>query len=85
MNLHDVVGALDVKDENRETPLDCAIRSASSGIAKHLLDQGCAPTKPYSNDLNCSGGILIKAAIDRSTDPIDRFDNFSFVRKFLKR
>ena len=47
MGLEDVVGAIDKKDKYGSTPLDCAVRTGSSGAAMQLLDAGCQPTKLY--------------------------------------
>ena len=47
MGLEDVVRATDKKDKYGSTPLDCALRTGSSGIAKQLLEAGCQPTKLY--------------------------------------
>ena len=47
MGLEDVVRATDKKDKYGSTPLDCALRTGSSGIAKQLLEAGSQPTKLY--------------------------------------
>ena len=47
MGLDDVVDATNARDENESTPLDCALRVGSSGVAKKLIDAGCQPTMPY--------------------------------------
>ena len=47
MGLEDVVCATDKKDKYGSTPLDCALRTGSSGIAKQLLVAGSQPTKLY--------------------------------------
>lgn len=47
MDLLHVLGEVDKQDEHGSTPLDCAIRHSSSGMAKHLLDAGCHPTQVY--------------------------------------
>jgi len=47
MGLSDVVDATNARDENGSTPLDCALRVGSGGIAKKLIDAGCQPTMPY--------------------------------------
>ena len=47
LGLNEVVGALDEKDKDGSTPLDCALRAGSIGIAKQLIEAGCQPTKLY--------------------------------------
>merc|ERR1719316_1456907 len=49
LDLQNVVGSLDMKDEKGLTPLDCAIDVNSSGTVEELLKSDChpRPTKAY--------------------------------------
>ena len=50
LDLHDVVGSPNMKDERDWTPLDCAINANSSGTVEEFLKARCQPTKSYIMD-----------------------------------
>ena len=71
MGLDDLMFAIHKRDGNGCTPLDCALRFASSGIASKLLDAGCEPTKPYIIE-DCGIKLAVILQTLRPSDPYRR-------------